>query len=307
MSVNNPLSYYNSFQEDLIFFEELLYRQLENMFEWEGLPTTTQLDYLERSLIRWGSVMFYLHEQIGFDVMQASAVGFNRHSLPTVARSNIPNSQQAQFQIERNIKRTSDGEYMEFNHKTDCVFLSNIYYGQNIHQIVLFYARKLAMCQQAINTNLLWQNIPLVFQTSSDDYRLSVYKMLSDIFNGKPAVIVDKKMLADNESQPLPTNIPFLVKDLYDVYNEIMMKFKEAIGFQTTGVDKAERVNLVEATSNNDYTTTTLEIMLKQRTIACEALNMFFGFNCSVKLKGAEEQNGTSNSRIGDTAGEDEF
>ena len=106
----------------------------------------------------------------------------------------------------------------------------------------------------------------------------------------------------------VPTDITFIGKDLMDVQNEIMMKFKQTVGFDTSGVEKAERVLQAEIDSNTQHTKSVLQIMLEQREKACEAINAFFGTNISVALVGQREleevqedfeevdDNGTSNS-----------
>jgi hypothetical protein len=86
------------------------------------------------------------------------------------------------------------------------------------------------------------------------------------------------------------------------------------VGFNTAGVDKAERVNTLEIKSNDQHTQSVLQIMLQQREMACEAINAFFGTSISVELFGAdqvemtgegEEDNGTGDGGAGATPGQD--
>ena len=75
-----------------------------------------------------------------------------------------------------------------------------------------------------------------------------------------------------------------------DILNEIMMKFRERVGFDTAGVDKAERLVTAEVKSNNQHTRTCLEIMLRQREIAAANLNAFYGLSVTVRPTGQDEQ-----------------
>jgi hypothetical protein len=86
------------------------------------------------------------------------------------------------------------------------------------------------------------------------------------------------------------------------------------LGFNTAGVDKAERVNTLEVQSNDQYTQTVRDIMLQQRQLAAESINKFFGVNVSVSINEPEaantdrkggQDNGTGNSGTGQTAGQD--
>lgn len=278
--------------DKILYFEEQLFRELSHIFTWEGLPTTVPQDYLERNLVRYGYVLYYEDENIGQDVLRCTVMGYNRHELPTSARTFSPNTIREVTQVERNIRRLADYEGIEqdFNPKTDGVLIQNMEYGQNMYDIVKHFARRLALVQQAIDTNLLYANIPYIFQTSTDETRLSIEKMFSEIFTGKPFIITDKSLFNENKDRTgLPTDIKFIAKELMDTYNEIMMKFRETVGFDTAGVDKAERVNTLEVKANNQHTSSVIEIMLQQRQIACEAINAFFGVNITVELTGQEE------------------
>jgi hypothetical protein len=268
------------------FYREQLLRELSHMFKWEGLPQTVPQDYLERTLIRHGYVLYYEHENIGQDVLRCEVTGYNRHHLPTHARTYTPTTNaEVTPQVTRAIKRLADGESVEFDPTTDGVIIQNMEYGQNVRDIVDHYAERLALAQQAFDTNLLWANIPYIFQVSSDETRLSIEKMFADIFSGKPFTIVDNSLFTDNKDRAgLPSGIPFIGKELIDVQNEIMMKFRESVGFNTAGVDKAERVNTLEIKSNDQHTKSVLQIMLEQRQIACEAINKFFGQSVTVDI-----------------------
>lgn len=289
------------------FFREQLYRELSHMFVWEGLPSTIPIDYLERNLVRHGTVLFYYDENIGLDVLRAEVTGYNRHNYPTSARTFTPSTLgEVNTQITRNIKRLSDGENAieEFDIYKDGVLIMNMEHGQSCASIVNHFAHRLALAQQSFDTQLLWTNIPYIFQTSDNDTRLSIEKMFEQIFMGKSHIIVDKNLFVDNRDRTgVPTNIKYLGKEIMDTQNEIMMKFREMVGIETSGVDKAERVNTLEVRSNYQHTQTVLDIMRRQREIACDNINAFFGTNISVHVVGEELTVGLVNRLGGEHSG----
>jgi hypothetical protein len=300
--------------DKIYYYREQLYRELSHMFEWKGLPSSIPADYIEDNLIRYGYVLFYEDENIGLDALRAEVRGYNRHGFPVQARTFTPNTIGEKTTIDRNIKRLSDGQNAKetFDPTTDGVLVMNMWdsrlnKGQPMGLIVNHFAERLALAQQAFDTNLLWANIPYIFQTNSDETRLSIEKMFASIFTGEPFIIADKSLFTDNKERAgLPTGIPFIGKDLMDVQNEIMMKFRETVGFPTAGVDKAERVNTLEVQSNDQHTQTVLQIMLQQRKIGAENINEFFGTSIEVDLYEVEqptggEPNGTGDSGIGET------
>jgi hypothetical protein len=300
------------------YYREQLYRELSHMFRWEGLPQTVPKDYLERNLVRFGYVMYYEDESIGQDVLRATPVGFNRHELPTSARTFTPSTTNEKTQVTRNVKRLADkkNSIELFDRESDCVLIANMAFGQTCHEIVEHFAQRLALAQQAFDTNLLWANVPYIFLTADNDTKLSIESMFASIFSGQPFIISDKNLYTDNKDRTgVPTNITFIGKELMDVQNEIMMKFRQTVGFNTAGVDKAERVNTLEIQSNNQHTQSVVQVMLEQRQIACEAINAFFGASLSVDLieeeivytEEGEEEYGTGDSGVGSTDEQDEL
>lgn len=273
------------------FYREQLYRELSHMFKWNNLPTTVPQDYLERSLVRHGNVLFYEHPGIGLDILQAEVIGLNRHNLPTHARAyTMTTNNEIKQPIERVVKRLADSSQAveEFNPQTDGVLIRNREDGASMRDIVDHYAYRLALAQQAFDTSLLWANVPYIFQVSSDDVRISIEKMFNDIFTGKPFVLVDKYLLADNKDRAGVPGVPYIGKELMDTLNEIMMKFRQTVGIETAGVDKAERVGKFEVDSNEQHTKTVLQIMLEQRQLACESINAFFNLDVSVSVVGVD-------------------
>lgn len=304
--------------DKIVFFREQLYRELSHMFEWTGLPATVPSDYIERNLVRHGYVLFYKDENIGLDVLRATVEGYNRHDLPVKARTwTNTTTGEVRPQIERRIKylSTNENAQEEFDEDLDGVLICNMAFGESCKDIVNHFAERLALAQQAFDTNLLWANIPYIFQTGSDETRLSIEKMFSEIFTGKPFIIADKSLFTDNADRTgLPTGIPFIGKELHDIINEIKMQFRQTVGFDTAGVEKAERVNTLEIESNTQHTKTVLQIMLEQRQKACDAINAFFGESISVDIRhneitpvGGGEEDGTDNSGTEDIDREDEL
>ena len=280
-------------EDKIHYFREQLYSELSHMFTWEGLPENIPLDYLERNLVRNGFVMYYEHETIGPDILRCTATGYNRHQFPTIAQAVTSSDDLQDYSQRRAIKRLSDGKaaVSNFDKTKDCVLIQNMDYGQNLDDIVNHFATRLALAQQSFDTNLLWTNLPYIFMSDSEDMRLSIEKMFASIFNGEPFIISDKMLFASNKDRAgLPTDIKFIGKELMDILNEIMMKFRERVGFDTAGVDKAERLVTAEVKSNNQHTRTCLEIMLRQREIAAAELNAFYGLSVTVKPTGEDEQ-----------------
>ena len=281
------------------FFTEQLARELSHMFVWEGLPSTIPKDYLERNLIRHGYVLFYEDDFIGHDVLRCEVTGYNRHNRPTHARTYTPNTSNEAVTIDRQLRYLSEYDEVEndFDPLKDGVLIRNMEGGQNAWEIIDHFAERLVLAQMAFDTNLMYANIPYIFQTSSSDTRLSIEKMFEGLFSGEPFIITDNELFVDNKDKAgEPTGIPFIAKDIFDVKNEIKQEFRQTVGIDTAGVEKAERVNTLEIESNEQHTQTVLQVMKEQREMAVEAINVFFGLNVTVTVRG--EPTGTDREEV---------
>ena len=274
------------------YFSEQLYRELAHMFEWEGLPKTVPHDYLERNLVRGGHVLFYDNEDIGLDVIACSVVGHNRHNMPTQANATIPGTTGKGTYVSRNIRRLTDSENIveEFDSLQDGILISNMAYGESCKDIVDYFAYRMASAQQAFDTNMLWQNRPYIFPVDGQDTRLSLEKLFEDVESGRPFTITDKSLLYKEDELGIRIDVPYIADKIMDTLNELKMKFKQTIGIDTAGVDKAERVLDGEIKANEQGTKNVLQIMLEQRQIAAENINAFYGLNVSVDVIKPPEQ-----------------
>ena len=292
------------------YFTEQLYRELSSMFIWKGLPDTIAVDYLERELIRGGRVLYYEHEDIGEDVLSAEPLGHNRHNMPTSARAIVKTTDSdITGTVVRKIRRLTDSENVkdDFDRLNDGVLISNMENGQSCKEIVEHFANRLAILQTAFDTNIAWANIPYYFKVESNEMKLTIEKMLySALQNGEPFIMVDKHLFHANENRDgLPTDIPYIADKIMDTKNEVKMEFRQTIGIDSAGVDKAERVLDGEIKSNLQHTKTVLQIMLEQRKIAAENISAFFGRHVTVDVvgiehveqQGGDNNNGTSDSR----------
>lgn len=266
------------------FYRGQLIREVSNLFEWSGMPDEIPLDYVERVLITEGKVMFFYDPSVyGYMALACGVRGYNIYNKPTVAYAIAPNMEGIKIRYERII-------VYQYNKNIDpekgCVLINNMYGGQSLLGIIDFYGRRLAMIQQAFDTNALWQNIPVLFPVPSDDVKLSIEKLFQKIYSGRPWVIVDE-LLAGGEKpvQGLPIDVPYRLDVLMDSLREVKQRFYETIGINTPGADKKERLLEDEVNANEQALDTALKVMLNQRKKACKEINKLFGLNVDVRVR----------------------
>ena len=278
------------------FYRKKLTREVSNLFKWENLPNEIPDDYLENVLITAGSAMFfYDRNAYGYMVLECGTSGFNIYRQPTTAYAVAPNDENLPINYNKTIVYNYNEE-LEID--DTCVLINNMYQGESLRDIIEHYAYRLALIQQAFDTNAIWQNIPVVFTVDDQTVKLSLEKFFGDIFTGQPWVIVDKQLLGkENGTQADPITIPYILDKLADAKNVIYNEFKATLGIDNIEVDKKERLIVGEMDSNKQHTKTCLDIMLSQREKACKELNRVFGLNVSIIVAGGDES-GTSDDGV---------
>lgn len=294
--------------DKIVFYSERLFREVSNLFIWNGLPDEIPVDYLERTLVRHGRVMFFYDEEVyGYMALRANVEGYNIYDQPVNAFAVAPNT----IQLPHNYTRTIVHKYdKNIGNDKACVLINNMYMGESLQSIVKHYAYRLALIQQAFDTNALWQNRPVLIPIDDDGLRLSLERLFSKIYSGEPWIIHDKSLLGKNEGlQAQPIEVEFLLDKLFDAKKEVYNEFLQTIGINASPVDKKERLLVDEVNSNDQIIETCVEIMYKQRKIACEEINRVFGLNVSVEYIEAKEveESGTGDDRIEERFTDDEL
>ena len=290
--------------DNISYYREQLYRELSNLFEWEGLPEEIPVDYLERTLIRHGEGMFFKEEEtFGYMFLKCGSRSNNIYGSPVTAYALSPNQEGMNTHRERTIayqytkKEDLDPDNM-------CILVRNMEGGQNMSEIVDFYALRMAMIIQAFDTNALWQNVPVIFRVGNKTLKLTVEKIFDSVMTGKPFVVVDENLLGnDGSMQTEEIKQDFKLDSLLDVINELKAKFLETIGLNTAGADKKERLLDDEVNANNQAIETALSVMLRQREKACKEITTLYpDIHPTVKLRAEPMEGGEDDGERDDGA-----
>lgn len=283
------------------FFANKLIREVSNMFKYDGgLDGVIPVDIMEYNLIKTGRIMFFDVEEYGYLALPCTGYGFDFYGRITQAQS-IALGKGAPSQV---YKRTVVREFMDEYPDSKCVVCENMLFGESLMSIINFYAERMARVWASLDLNLLWQNIAPIISVADDDIRLSIEKMLQDIWTGKPVVIIDKMMKLDADSVKAGlVEVPPIFNELYQMHQQIYADFKATIGINTAGTVKESGVAESEVRSNSQNLQTCLEVMLSQREKFVKEVNAVYGTNYSVRVTGAENEyeevleNGDSDDR----------
>lgn len=232
-----------------------------NIFEWCNLPDGIETRHIEKPLIETGYTFFYNDDEFGYVCLPCTITGFNIYNEPTKVTINN--------QIIHKTMNVDDG-----------VLILNNDLRTGLYPIIINYVSRLSEIETSINTNIYQQKFPFIIECSKDN-EYSVRQMMKNIHENEPYILVKKKLdLMDIKVDDL--SVPYVADKLLDDKKKIENELLTLFGLNNVG-DKKERLIVDEANANNDYINRNVDLLYKNRKLACDKINEKFGLNITVK------------------------
>lgn len=253
---------------------ERFQRVASNVFEWDGLPDELTSDYIEQKLVNNNLVLYKSKEQ-GYVIARAEITGWDIMDRPRQVKPSFFNP---------------NGSYGEYSKEPmligqECALIQDT---KDYRRHRIDYIVNGAICDMmadidiAIKQQIVNQRAPLLF-TSDGTTGTNKNKIFSTAYLDGANVFLASGGLG-NKLESLAVDSPFNVQVLEmmrgEYYNE---------GLQLLGVDnmpaiqKRERMNDLEVSSNEELLNVYLEDALGAREEACKVINDVFGLDVSVR------------------------
>ena len=259
------------------YYYKMLLNRVINMFTWENLPDTIDEQVMNFWLFITGRVVF---TEFGGKLyaLNGNYGGYpNEYYLPTefvVANPVLGN---------KNVKLDVDGIVM-FNSDTDKYPMQAMTGG--LYPILTLTANMLADCVVTISSALKNGRVQTAFLCKDDTVRIAGEKVLKQLYNGNPAVMIDDTILncispikmADN------TSVATILQQTVETYQFWLANFYNSIGVNANFNMKRERLNTAEVNINDSALFVNVINMLNNRQQALEKINKMFGTNITVEI-----------------------
>lgn len=235
------------------------------VFEYENVPDTINLEYMEKRLLYDGYCFFFNDPELGFLSLGGSYRELDVYGWP------------AKFEA-----RGQNGNY--FNNELDnknCVIMFDNVEREPVLINLALIANRLADMVIAIQANVKKQKTPYLI-TADQDTLLSINNILRDINANLPEVIA-KKGFSKEDISVWNLSAPLIVKDIREEFNACFNEGLTYIGIPNVQMQKRERmisdeVNRslggVEANSYRRY---------QARLNAVKKINKMFDLDITVK------------------------
>lgn len=231
------------------------------MFEWTGLPDTVDPRFLELGLFKYGQMIFFKDEVIGYLGLNAAVNGgFDVYGIPVKARAYTPyNGYQKDVDIR------------------DSVIIYNNYLRTNSALDVEVFAKRLYNLDRIIDVNANAQKTPVLIKCS-EQQRLTMKNLYKE-YDGNSPVIFGDNGLNDGGFTVLSTEAPYIADKIYQLKTEIWNEALTYLGISNINVQKKERLITDEVSRNMGGVIASRYSRLNARQDACKKINEMFGLN----------------------------
>lgn len=242
-----------------------------NMFRWENLPETIESRNIENALFNYGLCLIVDDPDLGYISVPCSYTSdMNVNGIPTKVATNG-------FNYVRNFS------YMGKDKDTTQLILNNDLAIGN-ESYIYDYALRMFEVEDCIRVNVNQQKFPW-FVNTNPNTKKTLETLFKKVLNGDPYILGNKDTIGEIEVLNLQT--PYVADKLNEYKYELE---REVLSFHglNNNFEKKERLLVDEVNSNNDFISRNVELMYRQRKLACDEMNKKFGWN--VKLINLNEE-----------------
>lgn len=264
--INSQLSNARTYQ---MYFRQML-ALAENVFEFEGLNKFIDVSYLNKSLLRKGSIAWFKDEVIG-------VIALPYRSLTTLDIYGRPKK------IE--VFSNSNGYHRILN-KNEFVIMYDNNGRYPLYLDIAQMAERMALCVRTQDINIAQQKTPRVWKANQDKLN-SIKALLNNIdANVESIVAHESEDLEGLECILEPA--PYVTDKIEQKIDKLWAEFFRLIGVANLQEQKRERVIQDEMIASQGGTIASRYSRYEPRANAIAKINEKFGSNISVKYYDGE-------------------
>ena len=253
----------------LMYREEML-TLAENVFEFKNLPEFIDVSYLNKTLLRNGSIAFFKDEVLGLIALPYDVIGnFDIYGRP----QNI-------------MCRAANGTYYKKLSQDEFVIMYDNNGRYPIFMDICQMAERIALSKRTIDVNIVQQRTPRIWKTSQDKKR-TLQDMLSNI-DGMEENIATYESIDIDDMNVVLAPAPF-VADKIDMHlDKEWAEFYRLTGVANLIEQKKERMIKDEMSASQGGTIASRFSRFEPRKRAIDEINKKFGTNIEVSYYDGE-------------------
>lgn len=253
-----------------VMYREEMLTLAENVFEFKNLPEYIDVSYLNKVLLRNGSIAFFKDDVLGVIALPYDVIGnFDIYGRPQTIKA-----------------RAANGTYYKQLEKDEFVIMYDNNGRYSIFMDICQMAERIALSKRTIDVNIVQQRTPRIWKTSQDKKR-TLEDMLADI-DGMMENIATYESIDIDDMNVLLAPAPY-VADKIDLHlDKEWAEFYRLIGVANLIEQKKERMIKDEMSASQGGTIASRFSRFEPRKRAIEAINKKFGTNIEVSYYDGE-------------------
>lgn len=257
----NQLSNWRTYQ---MYLREML-TLAQNVFEFENLPDFIDVAFLNKKLLRDGSIAFFKDEYLGVIALPYTVMGtLDIYQRPQKIMAFAPN-----------------GSYRRELNPDEYVIMYDNNGRYPLFLDITQYAERIALDTRTIDINILQQRTPRFWKTSSDKER-SIRDIINNVDGLENTVLTYEDINLD-DIQLILEPAPY-VADKIDIQKEkLWNEFLRLIGVANMNFQKKERNIKDEVLASQGGTIASRYSRFEPRQKAIKQINEKFGTNINVR------------------------
>lgn len=237
-----------------------------SMFEWQNVPDTIDVRFLELCLFDKGACVFFKDEVMGFLALNVAMNGkWNVYNIPIDRRAYATNSYQKQLNIE------------------DSVIIYNNMLRTPTYNDMELYARRLYECDRTADINIKAQKTPVAI-LCDENQRLTMQNLYMQYDGNQPFIFGDKNLDLKGVTV-LQTGAPFVAEKVLETKTKIWNEALTCLGISNVSAQKKERLISDEVIRSMGGTIASRYSRLESRRKACDEINKMFGLDMWVDFR----------------------
>lgn len=283
--INSQLANYKTYN---MYFRQLL-ALAENVFEFEGLNEFIDVSYLNKTLLRQGSIAWFKDEVIG-------VIALPYRSLTTLDIYGRPKK------IEVFSKANN---YHRILNKNEFVIMYDNNGRYPLYLDISQIAERIALCVRTQDINMIQQRTPRVWVTNKDQ-ELSIKSAINNI-DGMEENIVTYESLPLQKLNSVLAPAPYVTDKIDDHLDKLWAQFYRLIGVANIQEQKKERIITDEMIASQGGTIASRYSRFQPRENAIAKINEKFKTNISVHYYDGEPDSRKDKEDVSDdVSGESE-
>lgn len=253
-----------------IMYREEMLTLAENVFEFKNLPEFIDVSYLNKTLLRNGSIAFFRDDVLGLIALPYDVIGnFDIYGRP-----------------QQIMCRASNGTYYKKLNQGEFVIMYDNNGRYPIYMDICQMAERISLSKRTIDVNIVQQRTPRIWKTSQDKKR-TLQDMLSNI-DGMEENIATYESIDIDDMNVVLAPAPY-VADKIDLHlDKEWAEFYRLIGVANLVEQKKERMIRDEMNASQGGTIASRFSRFEPRKRAIDEINKKFGTDIEVKYYDGE-------------------